>query len=381
MNRKLTIVSKNTTTRKNYRNPSPKADSVAPEPNAPDSTLEVNPDPPDDDEDDRFTNVDWQRVPHLQRRAYEHGRGSKPSWIYIYGWPVWHWKLKKKYWLCSWCHLHKKLGGEFNVELATSSAAKHLGRLVAGHGYNQNGKISTRVSSQPSLLAHMQASGVEVSQQVANEMAGGFSRAQFLRAVTYWIADDNQSLIAIEKPSFRSLIRAANPLAEQYLWKNHQSLRDAVITEYNSFIPAVRAHLKTATSLIHFSFDNWTSTGNKKAICGICVHHLNALGDPEDYTIGLPVLHGKHSGKNIASVVKFTLEIFQIEPYKVGYFVLDNATNNDTAVQALGEALSFNIPYKRLRCTCHILNLAAQTIIWGKDKDGFENEEQNLQVK
>lgn len=227
----------------------------------------------------------------------------------------------------------------------------------------------------------MQASGVEVSQQVANEMAGSFSRAQFLRAVTHWIVDDNQSLYAIEKPSFRSLIKAANPLAEQYLWKNHQSLRDAVITEYHSFLPAVRAHLKAATSLIHFSFDNWTSTGNKKAICGICVHHLNASGDPEDYAIGLPVLHGKHSGENIANVVEATIESFQIEPYQIGYFVLDNATNNDTAIKALSEAFGFNAPYKRLRCTCHILNLAAQTIIWGKDKDGFENQELNLQVK
>ncbi|KAF2728230.1 hypothetical protein EJ04DRAFT_411976, partial [Polyplosphaeria fusca] len=58
------------------------------------------------------------------------------------------------------------------------------------------------------------------------------------------IADDNQSLITIEKPFFQSLISAANPLAERALWKNHQSLHDAVIAEYNSFIPIIRAHLK-----------------------------------------------------------------------------------------------------------------------------------------
>ncbi|KAF2728229.1 hypothetical protein EJ04DRAFT_592048 [Polyplosphaeria fusca] len=184
MNRNLTQVFNTAAIHENCRNPPPKADSVAAEPNTPDCPLELDPAPPDE-EDHRFDDVDWQRVPHLQRRAYEHSRGSKPSWIYLYGWPVWHRKYNKKYWLCSWCHLHKKLSGEFNVELAISSAAKHLGKDLTGHGYNQDGKIDRRMSSQPSLLTHMQASGVDVSQQIANEMAGSFSRVQFLRAVTH----------------------------------------------------------------------------------------------------------------------------------------------------------------------------------------------------
>ncbi|PVH91670.1 hypothetical protein DM02DRAFT_480742, partial [Periconia macrospinosa] len=71
------------------------------------------------------------------------------------------------------------------------------------------------------------------------------------------------------------MIKAANPMAESSLWQSHNSLRDAVLREYKSYIPAVINFLKQSRSLIHISFDNWTSTGGKRALTGICVHHLD----------------------------------------------------------------------------------------------------------
>ena len=139
-------------------------------------------------------------------------------------------------------------------------------------------------------------------------------------------------------------------------------------------------YLYKATSLIYFSFNNWTSTGNKRAITGICVHYLNEAATLVDYLLGLPVLHGKHSSANIGSLVSNTLTTFKINKEHVGYFVLDNAANNNVAVEFLAEDLSFYAPHRRLRCTCHILNLAAQEIIWGRDKDSFENKGLNINV-
>ena len=382
MNENLHKAFEKAAARVNSKRPPLKAASGRPEIDA--SEVFDDPDPPpredSDIDDDVYDGLDWNRVPHLQKRPYEHSRGSKPSWIYLYGWPVWHREQQKKYWLCRYCHTHKRFGGEYNVGLSTSSAASHLAQFKPGHGYNKSGKITKAPADQTSILAAMQMKGTEVSQEVANELAGSFNRTRFLRAVTHWIADDNQSLRAIEKPSFRALVQAANPLAESYLWKSHVSLRDHIIAEYKALIPAVVEHLHKATTLIHLSFDNWTSTGNKKAITGICVHHLDEAAKPVDYLLGLPVLHGQHSGANIGSLVSETLKAFEIDRERVGYFVLDNATNNDVAVEFLAEDLSFYAPYRRLRCTCHILNLAAQVIIWGKDKDSFENEELNINV-
>ncbi|KAF2174360.1 hypothetical protein K469DRAFT_471344, partial [Zopfia rhizophila CBS 207.26] len=61
--------------------------------------------------------------------------------------------------------------------------------------------------------------------------------------------------------------------------------------------------------------------------------------------------------------------------------ILDNATNNDTAVGVLGDKYSFCAVYRQLRYSCHILNLSTQVVIWGKDRDLFKNSVENLAVR
>lgn len=182
----------------------------------------------------------------------------------------------------------------------------------------------------------------------------------------------------IESPQFRRLIQAANPLAEALLWCNHQSLRDSIIAEYHAYVPAVAEHLSAAQSLIHVSFDNWTSTGGQYGMTGICVHHLDGEGELQDYLLGLPELHGAHSGANIASRVATVLRAFGMDGRRLGYFVLDNALNNDTAMVTLASEFGFDPAYRRLRCCAHILNLGAQAVIWGRDREAFENNRTSL---
>lgn len=380
MNRNLEKVAKKTTALVNRKNPPPKSPSVAPEPDDPENE-DVQVVYFSDDDEKAFEGLDWGRVPHLQKRERGHIRGT-PSWIYAYGWPVFHRKKRQNYWLCRYCHQHKIQAGEYCVHQSTTSAAAHLKANTKGHGVDQNGKINFSLpQGQASILASMQHRGVDVPQQVANEIASSFSQKRFFDAVKNWIIADNQALRVIEIPSFRHMISTANPLAEQVLWNSHNTLRSHILAEYYSYVPAVIEHLKRARSLIHITFDNWTTSGGKRALTGICVHHLNEDGDVEDYLLGLPQLHGEHSGDNIASVVNSVLQNFRIDRERLGYFVLDNATNNDTAMESLGVEYDFFAPHRRLRCTCHILNLGAQRVIFGRDKDSFENLDSNLAVR
>jgi hypothetical protein len=64
----------------------------------------------------------------------------------------------------------------------------------------------------------------------------------------------------------------------------------------------------------------------------------------------------------------------------LGYFVLDNASNNDTAVAALGLKYSFLPAHRRLRCSAHTINLVGQQVIFGNNKAAFENEPSNIAV-
>jgi hypothetical protein len=83
---------------------------------------------------------------------------------------------------------------------------------------------------------------------------------------------------------------------------------------------------------------------------------------------------GSYDGETIAGVVKRKLSSFSIHPLKLGYFVLDNALNNDTAVAELSRIYGFIPAYRRLRCSPYIFNLIGQMLIGGKDKDAYDND-------
>jgi hypothetical protein len=73
--------------------------------------------------------------------------------------------------------------------------------------------------------------------------------------------------------------------------------------------------------------------------------------------IALPQLTGAYSGERIAKVVSQTLRQFNINSSTVSYFVLDNASNNNSAVAAIAQKIDFNATYRRIRCAPHTLNL------------------------
>jgi hypothetical protein len=68
------------------------------------------------------------------------------------------------------------------------------------------------------------------------------------------------------------------------------------------------------------------------------------------------------------------LKRFGITADKLGYFVLDNASNNDTTLAELGKSIGFKPEEKRLRYIGHILNLIAEQYFFGQDASAFEKE-------
>jgi hypothetical protein len=92
--------------------------------------------------------------------------------------------------------------------------------------------------------------------------------------------------------------------------------------------------------------------------------------------LGIPELVERHTSENIAAeiIAAEILEIissFSIED-KVGYFTLDNAANNETAMSEIAEELKFDPVQRRVRCMGHILNLVVKSLLFGKNIDAFE---------
>jgi hypothetical protein len=78
-------------------------------------------------------------------------------------------------------------------------------------------------------------------------------------------------------------------------------------------------------------------------------------------------------GVNIAAVVIKVIEDYEITE-RVGFFVLDNAENNDVAVKTILKQLRPDTDPKqrRIRCAGHVINLVAQAFLGGTDEKAFE---------
>jgi len=102
--------------------------------------------------------------------------------------------------------------------------------------------------------------------------------------------------------------------------------------------------------------------------------------------LGLRQFRGKHTGENQAKHFWDIIETYQITE-KISYFTLDNASNNNTAVQHIAKYLhelghKFNPTQRRLRCFGHIINLTVKAFHWRTNADAFEieiNSHQQLQ--
>ncbi|KAI0603858.1 hypothetical protein TUN205_11899, partial [Pyrenophora tritici-repentis] len=200
----------------------------------------------------------------------------------------------------------------------------------------------------------MTEGGVDVPQGVANEL-GNFDVQRFRYAAVTWLVDNNHPLREFETPAFRQMIEFANPEAADALW--------------------VVQMLSSAISKIHISFDGWTTKGGKRGFFGVVAHFADADGTIRDLPIALPQLTGAHTGERIAEVVGNIIDVFGITRSQLGYFVLDNAYANDTAVTKLAQRFEFTASHHRLRCGPHTLNLVGQMIIFGFDKDAYDNDQ------
>ncbi|KAI0570822.1 hypothetical protein Alg130_11087, partial [Pyrenophora tritici-repentis] len=69
---------------------------------------------------------------------------------------------------------------------------------------------------------------------------------------------------------------------------------------------------------------------------------------------------------------------FGIDSTKLGYFILDNAANNDTAIAVVAEIYDFLPAHRRLRCGPHTLNLIGQTLLWSNNQQAYDNAPEEL---
>lgn len=179
-----------------------------------------------------------------------------------------------------------------------------------------------------------------LTQGIANTL-GNFDIQGFRLAAVTWLVENNHPLREFETPAFRRMLAFANPEAEDALWESRTSVSRYEMRLYDHLLPQVVDELSHAASLIHLSFDGWTTKGGGRSFFSVVAHYADNNGEVVDLPIALPQLSGSHTGKRIGEIVVKTLQKFGISSSNVGYFVLDNANANDKAVEHIANKYDF----------------------------------------
>lgn len=251
----------------------------------------------------------------------------------------------------------------------SANIIKHLRDI---HGIKDPGrKDVTPPSRTKTLTEHFGVTAAPADQRIFSTILGRLKLGAFEELLVDWITHDNLPFRLIESERLRRLIEFVNPMYKDKI-PSSAVLRSRLRSIYNGAKGAVTEHLKTARGKIHITFDGWTSR-NQLSLLGVNCFFVDQQWRHQKLLLALPAVSGRHIGDNLANEVADVLAEWDLGRDRLGYMVLDNASNNDTAMVALGNEFDFDPDEHRLRCLGHVINLAVKQLIFGKAADAMEH--------
>lgn len=293
----------------------------------------------------------------LRTRTIRSINKSRISWIYLHGIELEKKDGNGKYWLCRPCY---DVG---NVKImpaaSTSSCSEHL-------------RSNLHRIYPPGVEAPASASGVSTALLDSFLEAQHPQHAERWRVdFVNWIAHDDITFEQAASPLLRKVIIGGGPTVQRLL-PCSKTVRSWVLSTYKERISDVKVSLAQSRSKINISFDAWSSP-NSLSLLGIVGHWIDEQRHLKTGLLALRPLESHH-GSDIAAVLLPVIKTFNIED-KLGAFQMDNATNNDKALQALTTSIpSLNVKESRLRCFGHIINLVVKALLYGSGSSSLQKQ-------
>lgn len=357
--------------------------STAPsDPSAPTELQKTNQDSVEarDGQDDTFiqlTDYSWVVWDQLPLYAKPLDERRTVNWVWNHGVPI----VSKnradttKYWLCKRCFL------------TGSPRTFMVNRGVHGPQYHLRNHHSIAPESAEKFDYHawFQKIGLDpsspVHQPIIEKLLAEVNIDDAFNAYRRYVILAHVPFSSVESPAFRAFCEVLQPrtLAPKSI-PSRRTFTRRILQDFRNSKTHIRAYLRTIAGLLHIAFDLWTSP-NLKAMNGIVTHFWDHNIDENNLRnclLALSPMMEAHTGKNIAKDVARAIKDYSISD-KIGYFVLDNASNNDTALEELGKLLGKSpqwVKHRRLRCLGHIMNLIARALLFGEEKNIWEAQSQ-----
>ena len=334
-----------------------------------------NPSNPIDLTNDDVCDEAWDRFPWVQFPGYSksnHSSRPRTSWIWSHGFRIQHMKRETIMWVCKLCVQQKRSPATRYED--TGGTKNMIAHLQEKHSIDKNGLVKKR--KHEVFTKH----GESIEQARRNRHVEGFKPRIFKRAMIRWIAHNNIAHVQVESDAFRDMMFEANPgLEKAGCLPSAKTIREWTAADFDIFSHKAASVLSNVPYNIHFTFDLW-SADNGLGLNGVFAHWLDETGAKRKLLLSLPEIDESHTGENIAKGIAKIIRDWGLED-RIGYFVIDNAGNNNTCIDQLSAQFNFDAGERRLRCMCHILNLVAMAIMFGQDleafmdMDGFEDLE------
>jgi hypothetical protein len=177
----------------------------------------------------------------------------------------------------------------------------------------------------------------------------------------------------IYNKDFRIFLHYLNQPANKMLPSSATTIKTRIMLLFQEGQQRLRYLLQSAASSVHLTCDVWTSS-NSLAFLGVVSHFVDENGALRTLLLALKELQEKHSGENMAVIIMDVLSTYAIRN-RLGFFVMDNATNNDTMLEAIAanfqemDGVHYNPIEHCLRCIDYVINLSVQAFLFGKHSD------------
>jgi hypothetical protein len=157
------------------------------------------------------------------------------------------------------------------------------------------------------------------------------------KLIVEWIIDHCHVFNEVEAESFRKIIEYLDITAINKLPHSGNIIHSDCFKYFKEPKLVIKELLSTAHSQIHLSFDLSTSL-NCKAILTIIAHWTSNIYKMEAILLAIRELEKEHIGENIAQSVYDVVKDYNIIK-NLGYFMMNNAGNNDTALEELNSLI------------------------------------------
>jgi len=211
----------------------------------------------------------------------------------------------------------------------------------------------------------------KASEAFEQDQIARFDKMKFRRLIVNWLVESNLPFTVATSPALQAAFHYANPqVLTQQAMPDPRAVRRQILSDFHKYKSRVTEALARSPGQVHVAFDGWTSR-NRHGFLAITAQFLDETFEPRKVLLNLPHVQGNHTGVNMATHVEEVLQQFGLTPTstQLGYFTVDNASNNDTALAELASLKGLaacDAPKIRIRCFGHILNLVTRALLFPK---------------